>query len=211
MPRTKKAAPSAPLYSVHPSVYMVLKWVTELKEKTGKTLEEWKEFIVSKGPKDLKERIAWLKSEYKLGGNTAGWLAERADGQPTFDESEDAYLRIAPQFVDDMFAGPKAALLPIYHKLLELGRRLGPDVKFCPCKTIMPFYRQHVFAQVKPSTSKRIDFGFALGDAKAKGKLIDTGGFQKKDRITHRIAIATLDDIDEEVEKWLKVAYDRDA
>jgi hypothetical protein len=44
---------------------------------------------------------------------------------------------------------------------------------------------------VKPSTSKRIDFGFALGDTKAKGKLIDTGGFQKKDRITHRIAIAT--------------------
>jgi hypothetical protein len=53
--------------------------------------------------------------------------------------------------------------------------------------------------------------GFALGDLPAGGRLIDTGGFAKKDRITHRIAITSLDDIDDEVKHWLKVAYDRDA
>ena len=52
--------------------------------------------------------------------------------------------------------------------------------------------------------------GFALGDMKPKGRLIDTGGFAKKDRITHRIPISSLDDIDDEVKHWLKVAYDRD-
>ena len=52
--------------------------------------------------------------------------------------------------------------------------------------------------------------GFALGDTKAKGRLIDTGGFAKKDRITHRIEITSLDDIDDEVKHWMKVAYDRD-
>ena len=52
---------------------------------------------------------------------------------------------------------------------------------------------------------------FALGDLKAKGRLIDTGGFAKKDRITHRIEITSLKDIDDEVKHWLKVAYDRDA
>jgi hypothetical protein len=41
--------------------------------------------------------------------------------------------------------------------------------------------------------------------------LIDTGGFAKKDRITRRIEISSLDDIDDEVRRWLKVAYEMDA
>ena len=69
----------------------------------------------------------------------------------------------------------------------------------------------HVFAQIKPTTNTRIDMGFALKDTKAKGRLIDTGGFAKKDRITHRIPITSLDEIDGEIERWLQVAYDMDA
>ncbi len=77
--------------------------------------------------------------------------------------------------------------------------------------TIVPLYRNHVFAQIKPTTRARIDMGYALGDTKATGRLIDTGGFAKKDRITHRIPIGSLEEIDEEVKHWLQVAYDRDA
>jgi hypothetical protein len=68
-----------------------------------------------------------------------------------------------------------------------------------------------VFAQIKPTTQTRIDFGFALKDMPATGRLIDTGGFAKKDRITHRIAITSVKDIDDEVKHWLKVAYELDA
>ncbi len=109
-----------------------------------------------------------------------------------------------------MYAGGKAGLLPIHDRLLELGRSLGGDVRVCPCKTIVPLYRNHVFAQIKPTTRTRIDFGLALGDTKASGRLIDTGGFVKKDRITHRIPITSPDEIDAEVRRWLQVAYDRD-
>jgi hypothetical protein len=77
--------------------------------------------------------------------------------------------------------------------------KFAPDVKACPCKTIVPLYRHHVIAQLKPATQTRIDFGFALGGLKAKGPLIDTGGFAKKDRITHRIEIKTRAHIDAEV------------
>jgi len=45
---------------------------------------------------------------------------------------------------------------------------------------------------------------------KPTGRLLDTGGFAKKDRITHRIPISSLSEIDDEVMHWLKVAYDRD-
>jgi hypothetical protein len=90
---------------------------------------------------------------------------------------------------------------------------MGADVKACPCKTMVPLYRAHVFAQIKPTTNTRVDLGFAL--AKYKGKLpkriIDTGGLAKKDRITHRIELRSTDEIDEEVTKWLKTAYQLDS
>ncbi|MDZ7363919.1 MAG: hypothetical protein ONB46_24875 [candidate division KSB1 bacterium] len=68
------------------------------------------------------------------------------------------------------------------------GPRLGSDVKIYPCQTIVPFHHQHVFAQIKPSTRTRIDFGLALKDAKKKPpqRLLDTGGPGKGDRITHQ-------------------------
>jgi hypothetical protein len=85
-------------------------------------------------------------------------------------------------------------------------------VKACPGKTIVPLYRHHVFAQIKPTTNTRIDLGFALAafQGKLPKRLIDTGGLAKKDRITHRIEIKSNADLDDEVEKWLKVAYDLD-
>ena len=93
------------------------------------------------------------------------------------------------------------------------ARSLGADVKVCPCETIVPLYRNHVFAQIKPSTNARIDFGLALkgGPKKLPKRLIDTGGLAKKDRITHRFALTSVDEIDDEVGKWLSTAYELDA
>ena len=67
-----------------------------------------------------------------------------------------------------------------------------------------------MFAEIKPTTRTRIDLGFAHGKTKTTGRLIDTGGFAKRNRITHRIPITTLAEIDDEVKRWLKTAYDLD-
>ena len=110
-----------------------------------------------------------------------------------------------------MFSGKKAVLRAIYEELLAAGKSLGDDVRACPCETIVPLYRTHVFAQIKPTTNTRVDLGLALGDTPAGGRLIDTGGLAKKDRITRRVPISAPDEIDDEVLGWLRVAYDRDA
>ena len=138
---------------------------------------------------------------------------EKAEGKNAgiHDDSPEGYLQLAVQYVEDMFSGGKSGLRPIYDTLLKLGLGVGPDAKACPCQTIVPLYRNHVFAQIKPTTKKRVDMGFALKDTRAAGRLIDTGGFAKKDRITHRIPIANLAEIDDEVKYWLKVSYDMDA
>jgi Domain of unknown function (DUF5655)/Domain of unknown function (DUF4287) len=211
MARAAAETKSKSIYSVHPGVLMTQKWIAELKEKTGKTLEEWLKHIKKAGPKDEKERRQWLKDEYKLGTNTAWWLAERAEGKGEESGDPELYLAAAERDVEKMFSGSKAHLRPVYDALLKLGLKVGKEAKACPCQTIVPLYRNHVFAQIKPTTQTRIDMGFALGDMKPSGRLIDTGGFAKKDRITHRIPITSLKDIDDQVKHWLKVAYDRDA
>ena len=208
MPKTSRKEES--LYSVHPGVAMVQKWVAELPQKTGRSLEQWIKLVKKSGLPAEKERREWLKTEHGMGTNSAWWIAERAEGKPTVDDDPDAYLKAAAGYVEAMFAGPKAELRPIYDKLLKLGLGVGKEAKACPCSTIVPLYRKHVFAQIKPTTRTRIDLGFALKDMKPTGRLIDTGGFAKKDRITHRIPISSLADIDDEVKHWLKVAYELD-
>jgi hypothetical protein len=192
MPRAKDPNP----YSVHPGVLMTQAWVQTLPEKTGRSLEEWIRLVQDEGPSTEPERRDWLERSVGKGEET---------GDPQ------AYLKAAPGYVDAMFAGPKAALRPIYEALLDLGLAVGPDAKACPGETIVPLYRNHVFAQIKPTTKTRIDFGLALKDTPATGRLIDTGGYAKKDRITHRFAITTLAEIDDEVRRWLKKAYEMDA
>jgi len=197
-------------YSTHPSVAMVQKWIKELTEKTGRSLEEWIALTKDSGPPTEKERREWLKKEHKLGGNSAAWIAERLEGKGTEEDSPEAYLKTAAEWVEAQYSGPRAALRPLYEQLLKLGFSLGKDVKACPCKTMVPFYRKHVFAQIKPSTNTRIDLGFALGNMKTPRRLIDTGGYEKRDRITRRIEVRSKADIDDELKRWLKKAYEMD-
>ena len=196
-------------YDVHPGLAMYQSSLAALKQKTGRTMEEWTKLVKKEGPATEKERRAWLKAEHGLGINYAGWIAEHSIGKGD-DGNPETYLRQAQEFVENMFSGPKGSLRPVFDELLKLGRSLGTDVKVCPCKTIVPLYRKHVFAQIKPTTRTRIDLGLALKDTKVPKRLIDTGGFAKKDRITHRIEIASIRDIDAEVKKWLKIAYGMD-
>ena len=211
MPKASLAK-SESLYGVHPGVAMVQKWLAELKEKTGRSMEEWLALVKQEGPKDEKSRREWLKTKHKLGTNSAWWIAERAEGKGWEGDTLEAYLKAAVGYVEEQYAGPKGKLRPIYDELPALGKSLGADVKACPCKTLVPLYREHVFAQIKPTTNSRIDLGFALTHCKGKlpKRLLDTGGLAKKDRITHRIEITATEQIDGEVKNWLKTAYDLD-
>ena len=203
--------PSKSLYSVHPSIPYVQNILAKLKTKTGRTIDEWVEFVKKDGPKTESERRTWLKERHQLGTNYAWWIAERSVGKGEDDGDPEAYLRKAPEYVAEMFAGKRAGLKPIYDKLLKLGLGVGKDAKACPCKTIVPLYRDHVFAEIKPATNARIDLGLALANVKGKfPKRIEPVKNAKGNRITHRIAIESIDQADEFVEKWLQTAYEAD-
>jgi hypothetical protein len=202
----------SPIYDVHPAVRHMQAIVANLPSRTGRSLEEWARLAQEEGPAGEASRREWLRQTHGLGGPTAWIIAERAEGKESHDTDPELYLKDATVFVEAMYAGPKAALRPLHDALIALGRSLGPDVKVCPCKTIVPLYREHVFAQIKPTTRTRIDFGLALKGAEKRlpSRLIDTGGMAKGDRITHRIPIERVEEIDDELREWLRTAYELD-
>jgi hypothetical protein len=141
------------VYTLHPGFAMEESSLLNLKERTGRTLEDWIRIVEKSGPPTERERMAWLKEAHGISTNYALWIAKRADGGGSAaDYDPDA-------MVEAMFAGKKAGLRPIYDRLLALAFELGKDVRVSPGKTIVPFYRTHVFAQVKPTTTTRIDVG----------------------------------------------------
>jgi len=204
-----KATHPAP-FDIHPSVAYVQAILANFKAKTGHSLEEWVALLRREQPADPK---GWLQAR-GLGTNQAGFVLQRAGAAPghAFDDTPEGYLAAAPRYVETQYAGKKAPLRPLFDQVLALARGLGSDVKVCPCETIVPFYRNHVFAEVKPFVS-RLDLGLSLGDPAGvkdpSGRLKDTGGFAKRDRITHKLELASKADLEAAL-PWLRRAYDRD-
>jgi predicted transport protein len=193
---------------VHPGVAMMKKWADELPAKTGRTLEQWAALVRASPLTERKDRIAWLKHEHGLGTNSAWHIADYAADADTWDGDPNVYLRQAAEYVGAMFAGPKAGLRPVFDKVAEEVRKLGPDVRVCPCKTQVPFYRDRVFAQVRPSTRTRLDLEMALGDGVPFGGRLQKNPRAKgNDRQRHMVGLAAAADVDAEVRKWLKAAY----
>ena len=210
MPR--KPNPSAP-FDLHPGLAYVQAIIANLGPRTGRTLEAWVALARKEGPAGAKPLGAWLKAQ-GLGATQAGLVAQRAGASPgqAFDDTPEGYLAAAPGYVDAQYAGRKAAFRPLFERLLAEVRALGPDVKVCPCETLVPFYRHHVFAEAKPFAS-RLDLGLALGDpanvADPAGRLKDTGGFARKDRISHKLELTGEADLEAAL-PWLLRAYARD-
>lgn len=188
-------------YHEHPAVAHEAAILRNLRQKTGRSLEQWLTSGRAQGHADEKAARAWFAAQGA--GSVASWsLASRLFGRDPLGEAPHAHI-------EAQYAG-KPHLIPVYEALVELVLSLGPDIRLCPCKGYLPIYRAHVIAQIKPTTKTRIDLGLALGEASAGGRLIDTGGYAKKDRITHRIALGSMQDLDAEAASWLRAAYERD-
>jgi hypothetical protein len=174
--------------------------IRNLPKNTGKTFEEWVALLKKQGPKDAKEARVWLKEKHGLGHGQAGMISAELVGGPSFTKSPET-------LVDAQYAGPKAELRPIYEKLLEVARGLGKDVRVEPCTGYVPLLRKNQFAVIRASTKTRVDLGLALGDTEPKGRL-EAGKVQgTSERITHKIALESPEDVNTEVQRWLKRAY----
>lgn len=197
------------VFDVHPGVAMIQRWTEQLPIKTGRTMDEWAELVRSKNFSHRKERAAWLK-EQGVGGNMAGMIADYSFDKLTWDGDPTIYLKQAAVYVDAMFLKGKEWQRPIFEKVAEEVRRLGRDVKICPCKTMVPFYRNREFAHIKPATQTRLELGLALPGVPFKGRLQKNPRADDKDRHHHLVELTDVKDVNSELVKWLRMAYEAD-
>jgi hypothetical protein len=176
-----------------------------LPARTGKTLAQWVAVVRKAGLRERAERVAWLRKEHGLGGATATLVAYAAEGRRPIDDYADG-----DALVEAMYSGRKAALRPVHEAALAAARKLGKDVTPSARKTYVSLVRKRQFGAIQPSAADRVDLGLVLPGVRAAGRLEATstvgGG-----RVTHRVALRSPRDVDAEVRRWLKAAYDGDA
>ncbi len=173
--------------------------IRNLQRRTGKNLEQWVRLAKRSRLTDPKELRRWLKAEHGLGGTTCMVIADATlhkpgDVPPT--ESE---------MLDAQFPGDKAALRPVYERLVRAVKKLGSDVGVGVRKTQTTFSRNHTFAIAKAPTKTRIDLGLRLPDTRPTKRLQSTTAFS--DNATHCVALTAAGDVDDQLKKWLKAAY----
>lgn len=100
----------------------------------------------------------------------------------------------------------KAALLPIYHKVVAIVNGFGDDVAVEARKSYVNFVRGTTFAAIVPATRDRIDLHFRL-----KGDPVEPPFAASKigGSVTHMLSVSTLEDVDEEITRLLHTAYER--
>lgn len=190
-------------YQLHPSYAYQQGILDNLKAKTGRSYAEWLAELQRQKLETESAQRDYLKKDMRLGTQQAALIAERAQGKGRAEDYRPEAL------VAQMFAG-KPALLPVYEQVLDFALSLS-GVQASPCATIVPLYRGHVFAQLKPASKSRLELGLCLRGEPFSGRLKDTGGSAKKDRITHRIDLATAADFDTFAQHWLHEAWQRSA
>jgi hypothetical protein len=176
--------------------------VGSLAARTGRSLDEWLELVQASGidPLDQNAVRRWLKAEHGVPQNSQWAIADaaaRAAGwvRPTVEE-----------YVHGQYQGAKAPLRPIYDALAGAITSLGDDVTIEGRGGYTPFVRGRQFAAVAAAARDRVDLGLRFTDAPVSGRLEPA---KAPGQATHKIALRSVADVDDEVRHLLHVAYDQ--
>lgn len=176
--------------------------VANLEANTGKSLEQWTKVAHGSGRKKHGELVTWLKSEHGLTHGYANLVAHS-----TFKSDAASQTESGTDLVAAMFDGDRAALRPIFDALLRKIRAFGPDVEESPKKGYLSLRRKTQFATLHPSTKTRLDVGLKLRTVPPAGRLEASGSWNTM--VTHRVRLESVKDVDAELVRWMKQAYDQ--
>mgnify|MGYP001822003379 CR=1 FL=1 len=169
--------------------------INNMPEKTGKSLEEWKNILSTKSFEKHSEAVKYLKTEH---GVTHGFANTIVTLSKDKNETPEDLVSIQYQ--------GKESLKPIYDSLINEVSSFGPDVTITPKKASVSIIRKRQFALIKPATKTRIDLGLKLGSKDLTDRLLNSGPFGTM--CTHRVQLTRTDQVDKELIGWLKEAYE---
>lgn len=174
--------------------------IANLKDKTGKTLDEWKKLVQNSGLKKHGELVNFLKKEHGVTHGYANLIVHKAL------KSDAPSVGTNDELVESQYSGAKSSLKPIYDKIINEVTGFGNDVDISPKKAYVSLRRKKQFAIIQPSTSTRVDVGINLKGAEPKGRLEASGSFNSM--VSHRVKISNEKEVNKELIGWLKKAYE---
>ena len=172
--------------------------IRSLEQKTGKTFDAWLAIARARGEAKHKALVDYLKTAHDLTHGYANLVAHKALESDAGSASPDA-------LVAAQYAGAKAALKPLYDRLVSELKTFGSDVELAPKKAYVSVRRSKQFALLQPSTATRLDVGLVLKGAPPTSRLETSGSFNAM--VTHRVRVDAVDQVDKELVGWLKRAY----
>lgn len=170
--------------------------INNMPEKTGKSLDEWKDILNKKSFTKHSEAMKFLKSEHGVTHGFASTIVSLSKENKTS----------SVDLVDAQYKG-KESLLPIYEKLIDYVKSLGTDVTISPKKGSVSVIRKRQFILIKPATKSRIDLGFKLKDKPTTDRLENSGPFGTM--CTHRVKLTEESQIDKQLKDWILEAYNK--
>jgi len=174
--------------------------IARLPELTGRSLEEWLPVVKASGLTAHGQVVKLLKAEYAVSHGYANLIAHKAL------RSDAASVGSGDALLDAQYSGGKAKIRPLYDALIREIQRFGDDVEIAPKKSYVSLRRSKQFALLQPAAS-RLDVGINLKGDAPKGRLEASGSFNAM--VSHRVRVTSPDEIDAELIRWLRDAYDR--
>ena len=172
---------------------------TQLERQTGCPVEQWNDRIRSAAPGDEAALRRWLDTE-GVAGYPQMLLVWETFGYPDF------LLASADELLEAQYKD-RPELRPICDAVLALAAALG-QVSIQVRKTYVSLVTpRRTFAVVQASTKRRVDVGLRLSGVEPGGRLAAGTGVGN-DAITVRIPLERPDDVDDDLARWLRAAYD---
>ncbi len=175
-----------------------------LSARTGRSLPEWVALVQASGidPVDQNAVRRWLRAEHGLPQNSQWAIADAA-------AREAGWVRpTVADYLDSQYSGAKAGLRPIYDAVAAAIAELGTDVTAEGRSTYTPFVRGRQFAAVAPAARDRVDLGLRFTDPPPTGRIQPAAA---PGQATHKVALRSVQDIDDEVRHLLRAAYEHNA
>ena len=170
--------------------------IDNLPANTGKSLHEWFDVLSASGLDRHGELMALLKSEHGVSHGYANGIVLQFRSRGISQDADD--------LVAAQYAGAKAALLPIHDAIVAAVTAFGPDVEIAPKKASVSLRRTKQFALIEPASAKRVQLGIQLPGDAPTDRLLPGNAM-----CSHRVNLASVDEVDDQLLGWLRDAYDR--
>lgn len=175
--------------------------LANIQKKTGKSLEALYAWLAATGLAKHGELRDAAKQGLGLGhgdANTLVTLHLRSTGAAS------APAATAGAAVDEIYAGPKAALRPIHDRVMAAIAKMG-DFEIAPKKGYLSLRRKKQFAMVGPATKTQVEIGLNAKGLSGGERLVEQkpGGMCQ-----YKVRVAAASEVDAELVSWIHAAFD---